>query len=258
MGSRMRLALAAVAAAAGAWGQSSGFAPDTPAAPAVRDVTWQSLASNIASDQKMIWLFPANVIHGRHWKPVLAVTAATAALVALDPVDTPYFKKTSNFHWVNHTLSGADTQMGMALFPAAFLVGGLAARNPRATKTALFMGESLLDVEILTSVMKGIDRRLRPEVVPVNGNYSATWFKDKSGSWWRGSGSFPSGHTIAAFAIATVLARRYPEHPWIRYTAYGTAALIGFSRVALLSHFPSDVFMGAVLGYSVSRFAVLR
>jgi len=36
------------------------------------------------------------------------------------------------------------------------------------------------------------------------------------------------------------------------------AGVIGFSRITLQSHFPADVFVGAVLGYSISRFDVLR
>jgi membrane-associated phospholipid phosphatase len=74
----------------------------------------------------------------------------------------------------------------------------------------------------------------------------------------RGHGSFPSGHTIAAFSIATVVARRYGNHRWVPYAAYGMAALVGFSRLSLSAHFLSDVFMGGALGYSISRFTVLR
>jgi membrane-associated phospholipid phosphatase len=74
----------------------------------------------------------------------------------------------------------------------------------------------------------------------------------------RGNGSFPSGHAIAAFSVATVVARRYGSHRWVPYIAYGIAAVVGFSRLSLSSHFSSDVFMGGALGYSISRFAVLR
>jgi len=85
---------------------------------------------------------------------------------------------------------------------------------------------------------------------------AGSWFNGQ-GSWIRGNGSFPSGHTIAAFSIATVIARRYPNQRWVKYAAYGIAAAVGFSRLTLSAHFPSDVFVGGVLGYSISRFAVL-
>ena len=71
-------------------------------------------------------------------------------------------------------------------------------------------------------------------------------------------GGFPSGHTIAAFSVATVVARRYRNRKWVPYVAYGLAGAVGFSRVSLNAHFVSDVFAGAALGYSISRFAVLR
>ena len=63
---------------------------------------------------------------------------------------------------------------------------------------------------------------------------------------------------IEAFAVATIVARRYGNHRWIPYVAYGAAALVGFSRLSLSAHFLSDVFMGGALGYSISRFTVLR
>ena len=59
--------------------------------------------------------------------------------------------------------------------------------------------------------------------------------------------------------MATVIARRYgKQHRWVPYVSYGLATLVGLSRVTTLAHFPSDVFLGGALGYSVSRFAVLR
>ena len=68
----------------------------------------------------------------------------------------------------------------------------------------------------------------------------------------------PSGHAIAAFSVATIVARRYGNHKWVPYASYGVAALVGFSRLTLSAHFVSDVFVGGALGYSVSRFAVLQ
>jgi membrane-associated phospholipid phosphatase len=74
-----------------------------------------------------------------------------------------------------------------------------------------------------------------------------------------GYGSFLSGHTIAAFSVATIMARRYGrKHRWVPIVAYGAAGLVGFSRLTLSAHFTSDVFMGGALGYAISRFTVLR
>jgi len=57
--------------------------------------------------------------------------------------------------------------------------------------------------------------------------------------------SFPSGHTMTAFAIALVVSYFYPA---LEGPLFFLAASIAFSRVALGMHFLSDVLAGAVLG----------
>lgn len=57
--------------------------------------------------------------------------------------------------------------------------------------------------------------------------------------------SFPSGHTFSAFAAASAL---YFSHRRLGIWALILAALIGFSRLYLFVHFPTDVLAGAFLG----------
>jgi hypothetical protein len=240
--------------------------PDVPSDPQSspsgqdRDnaITWKSLAPNILRDQKQIYTFPLQLARGRDWIPTLGVLGVTAGLVALDPHDTPYFQRTSSFQNFNRAFSGTNMSLGTMVPPLALYVFGLARHDSYAQSTALLAGESVVDCEILAGVMKGATRRLRPSDIAPNGDYSKSWFQ--AGTWksLRGAGSFPSGHTIAAFSVATIIARRYPDRRWLPFFAYGLAGLVGFSRVTNQAHFPSDVFMGAALGYTVSRFVVLR
>ncbi|MDR3675244.1 MAG: phosphatase PAP2 family protein [Acidobacteriota bacterium] len=222
-----------------------------------RTVNWKSLAPNILHDQKSIWTFPSQLAHGEHWKPALGVTAAVGALVALDAYDTPYFGRTSAFSGFNRSFSGRNTALAFSLVPVTFYALGQARKDSYATQTSLLSAEALVDAEILAWVFKTADGRLRPAAIPVGGNYSDTWFESYH-SPLAGHGSFPSGHTIAAFSIATVFARRYGSHRWVPWVAYGSAGLIGFSRITLQAHFPSDVFAGAAFGYVISRYVVLR
>jgi undecaprenyl-diphosphatase len=69
--------------------------------------------------------------------------------------------------------------------------------------------------------------------------------------------SFPSGHTMNAFAIATVLALSFP--PLLPALVF-LAASIGASRVVLGLHYASDVGAGAALGVLIGAcaFAALR
>ncbi|MFM1897504.1 MAG: hypothetical protein RLZZ385_2578 [Pseudomonadota bacterium] len=58
--------------------------------------------------------------------------------------------------------------------------------------------------------------------------------------------SMPSGHTAAAFLMASLISYCYPEFALL---AYGWATLIGTSRVVLGVHYPGDIVVGALLGY---------
>jgi membrane-associated phospholipid phosphatase len=64
--------------------------------------------------------------------------------------------------------------------------------------------------------------------------------------------AFPSGHTAAAFATATVLAR-HTDRTWLRAGLYGAAALTGWSRMNDDKHWLSDVAAGAALGVLAGR-----
>lgn len=254
--------LAALIPARQLCGQTADTPPALAPAPGAtaeqgRTVGWLKLPGNVASDQKRIWLFPTQLVRGRHLLPALAVLGATAVLVKTDAHTAPYFRNTTTYSRFNSVFTSKATDTSTLLVPVAIYAVGLAARNSYARSTALLAGEAVLDSEILTVIAKDLDRRRRPATYQPHTNMSDSWFDDK-GHWYRGQGSFPSGHTIAAFSVATVIARRYRQHRWVPYVAYGLATVVGFSRLTLSAHFPSDVLMGGTLGYSIARFAVVR
>ncbi len=243
----------------------TGAPPQTPVtppasqpAPADRPVSWKLLLPNILSDQEQIWIFPAKVVQGQNLLPTAAVLGTTAGLVALDPIESSYFHGTSAFHGFNAVFAGNATAVGTIAAPISLYVAGLIRKDSKMQRTALLASEAVVDSEVVTTLLKDATRRVRPVAIPARGNYSDSWF-ESGGSLFRGSGSFPSGHTIAAVSVATVISRRYgSKHRWVPYVAYGMAALVGTSRLSLSAHFLSDVFMGGALGYSISRFTVLR
>jgi membrane-associated phospholipid phosphatase len=239
---------------AGAFAQTPG--------PADQTISPSTLLPRILSDQKKIWSFPVTAVRGKSWKPALGVIGATTALIALDPLDTPYFQQTSfqqsgAVHTFNNVLSGTNTGLAIAAVPATFYLAGLARKNSYDSQTALLAGEAVASVEVLAIVMKDIDLRMRPSEVGPEGDFTDTWFRTKYRSV-GGFGSFPSGHAASAFAVAAIFSERYQNHRWVPWVAYGLAGVVGFSRLTTQAHFPSDIFMGAALGYSVSHFAVLR
>ena len=66
--------------------------------------------------------------------------------------------------------------------------------------------------------------------------------------------SLPSGHTAAAFLMASLISHFYPS---LAFVAYTWASSIGCSRVLLGVHYPGDIVAGAALGLSISAMSLL-
>jgi membrane-associated phospholipid phosphatase len=150
------------------------------------------------------------------------------------------------------------TNAAILAAPVALFGVGLIRKDSKMTKTALLAAEAVADVGIITEALKPAISRWRPSSLPPNANFADT-FAEGGNRFSSAHNSFPSGHAITAFAVATVISRRYGRaHRWVPILAYGGAAAIGFSRLTLSAHYPADVFVEASLGYSIGRFAVLR
>ena len=238
-------------------GLQPGWSPTAQAVGSETAISPVQLGNNVLRDQKAIWTFPAKAVRGKHWKPLLAVALGTVGLVILDPHIEPYFHDQSRFSgYKTGPLRGRNTTLAETLTPVAFYATGLATHSPHARNTGVLAAEGLAGAQIVCFVMKQAVGRSKPSDVPPDGNLRDTWFKHNGGL--TNGGSFPSGHAASAFAVATVIAERYREHRWIPWVAYGAAAVLSLSRLPAQAHFPSDIFIGAAMGYSISHFVVLR
>jgi membrane-associated phospholipid phosphatase len=125
--------------------------------------------------------------------------------------------------------------------PAALMVGGIVRHDSGMRQNALYVGSSTAITLGATLLMKTIFKRRRPFVqnLKIVAVYNA------------GSTSFPSGHTSTSFAVATALSRAYPKW-YVIVPSYLWAGSVGYSRMYLGVHYPSDVFGGAVLGTTTS------
>jgi undecaprenyl-diphosphatase len=103
---------------------------------------------------------------------------------------------------------------------------------------ALAATASFAIASALNALIKGlVDRNRPPESIGLDALVGVP-----------GSPSFPSGHAMSAFAVATTLAALAPR---TRLPVLALAALIAFSRVYLGVHFWLDVLAGAALGAAV-------
>lgn len=222
-----------------------------------RPVSWKKLFPNILEDQRRIWTYPASLGETRNLAPALAVAGVTTGLAwGADPPAAHYFRNTTAFSGFNRAFSGTATSAGILAAPAALYAAGLLRKDSKMSDTALLAGEAVADAEVLVEVLKPAVDRVRPGALPPNAGFRDTW--EAGPRFSASNNSFPSGHTIAAFSVATIIARRYGNHRWVRLAAYGAATAVAFSRLTLSAHYISDVAVGAALGYSISRFAVLR
>jgi membrane-associated phospholipid phosphatase len=138
-----------------------------------------------------------------------------------------------------------DTAAGAVLIGTGYLIGRWSHHDQLAEASSL-SAEALLSAGLYSTVLKGIAARHRPGD-DTNGKFFD--YHHTVGS----VESFPSGHATGAFTVATVFAGVYSDKKWVAWFAYGTAGLIGASRVTLGRHFPSDVLVGGILGNSIGR-----
>ncbi len=235
--------------------QVEGVGPDSPSN---REVSWRSLPKDFLHDQKGIWiLFPGQLAKGHYWLPTLAIAWGTAGLIVADPHAMPYFRSHArNLDDVNDTFDAPITTGEVIALPASLLVAGYLRHDSYQVGTALLAGEAYADSAVVDLAIKAISRRKRPSDVAPGAPFNDTFFSGGK-SPFKGS-SFPSGHAAGAFAVATVVATRYHTHRWVPWVVYGFASAISFSRITTSAHFPSDVFLGAALGYTITRYEVLR
>ena len=114
---------------------------------------------------------------------------------------------------------------------------GMINNDSVAKQKALFIGETFLASAFITVVSKKIIKTDRPYdtypmVQPVVSEASY---------------SMPSGHTSTAFASATSLSLAYPKW-YVVAPSFVWAGAIGYSRMHLGVHYPSDVLAGALVG----------
>ena len=126
--------------------------------------------------------------------------------------------------------------MNPVMVVAFFLIAGIAYRQRRWVAQALAMAIAGLGAGLLAQIVKHLVGRARPELWLGPLHYAP-------GS----STSFPSGHTVGAFALAGVLMFSARSRT-LRVIAFVLAAGIGLSRILAFRHWPSDVTASAVIG----------
>ena len=145
--------------------------------------------------------------------------------------------------WKVHGLSRGLSASGVILpvgVPTAMGLYALIKKDQPMLKDAVYIGTSVIEAVGITYAAKHIIGRDRPFVK----------YPDKIHAYGEpdaDSPSFPSGHTAAAFSLATSLSITYPKWYVIAPSAVWACG-VGFARMNQGVHYPSDVVAGAAIG----------
>lgn len=200
---------------------------------------------NILEDQRAIWTSPFNMERG-DLKWIVPLGLSTAALMATDRRTASEMAEGGDNQRrlrISRDISRGGASYTTGGIAAAFYLIGRTTENARARETGLLGAEALVDGAIVTVALKAATQRPRPRL------------DNGSGEFFDGGNSFPSGHAISAWSLATVIAYEYGKRrPLVRFTAYGLATAISISRFTGRNHFLSDVLVGSAIGYGIGRY----
>jgi hypothetical protein len=201
-------------------------------------LSFKGLGKEFLLDQKQIWTSPAKLqLSDIQWLVPMSGIAA-----GLFVTDVDYSKNLShNPTTISHYNTVSDVGIGALIGGAGgmWLLGHVK-HNEHWSETGFLAGEAALNSLVVVESLKYSLGRERP----YQGNGTGPFFQ--SGT------SFPSEHAAAAWSIAGVLAHEYPS-PWMKITVYGLAALVDYSRIHARQHFPSDVFVGSMMGNFIGQ-----
>ncbi len=131
------------------------------------------------------------------------------------------------------------------LFPSGFYLGGLLSGNKEIRTTGRILFESLLISGLTVQIIKIVSGRARP-------------YNDKGPYYYNSFNldndynSFPSGHTVIAFTISSVLAARI-KNTYASIGLYTLASFTAFQRIYSENHWFSDTFLAAAIGAIVGN-----
>jgi len=209
--------------------------PDSPPPPP-RGI--KGLGKEFLLDQEQIWTSPAKIrFSDAQWLVPLSGIAA-----GLFVTDTDYSKHLSHSpSTISHYSTLSNGGIGALIGGASgmWLLGHVK-HNEHWSETGFLAGEAALNSLVAVEALKYSLGRERP------------YQGDGTGPFFQGGTSFPSEHAAAAWSVAGVIAHEYPN-PFMKIAAYGLASLVDYSRIRARQHFPSDVFVGSIMGNLIAQ-----
>jgi membrane-associated phospholipid phosphatase len=211
----------------------------------------ESIGIRTLHDAEDIGTAPVMRWRAHEWTRFAEGVALVAAIYPLDARISDAFARNHHrltdrsLNAVTHLGGGYGTDLTVLMAGAGYLT-----HDQRMMNTGIDAFEASVFADgIITSGVKRVAGRARPNAElgphsfhPFNSAYE----------------SFPSGHATNAFSIATAIATRYDDVPWVAPVAYTLATSVAVARVNSHVHWPSDVVAGALIGRGMAKAVVAR
>jgi membrane-associated phospholipid phosphatase len=178
---------------------------------------------------------PRNLIRPRNLIWELPIAAATGVLIA--EVDRPAVNRIQSLDMQRLAGRWANVGLGLEIGSSA-LSYGLGCGEHRA---------DLRDAGFTALAAMGTAGAL-DFALKVAFDRQYPYSRNSTGTFWGGGRSFPSGHAATSFAWASATAHK-SHNKWVKLGAYALATGVSLSRYPAKKHFPSDILIGATIGY---------
>ncbi|HBS53105.1 MAG TPA: hypothetical protein DD806_03785 [Flavobacterium sp.] len=167
---------------------------------------------------------------------LLSVFVSSSQNIDIDILQKINVNRNTEFDPAFKTITNTAVPLSVAT-PVMMYTIGLIQKDSLIKQKALFIGETFLASAFITIASKSIIKRDRPYVTHPSIQPLSV----------EGSYSLPSAHTSSAFATATSLSMAYPKW-YVVVPSFVWASSVGYSRMHLGVHYPSDVLVGALVG----------
>jgi len=201
----------------------------------------KGFVQQLLKDQRSIWTSPARIkTSDAKWFVPLA--GATAFLFTQDNQISHRFDHDPSLQKTSLKISQVGTYAPFGV-PGAFLALGKLTGNERFEDTGKFGFQAALYSTLASQGLKLVTDRTRP-------------YMGGDGHFWNGGNSFPSGHSMEAWALAKVVSDEYSDKPLVKIGMYSFATAVSLSRMTSQRHYASDVLVGSAIGYLIGKFVM--
>jgi membrane-associated phospholipid phosphatase len=179
----------------------------------------------------------------------LAIIAGSTAILMAGDYEIKQFVQRNRQPFTNEVaalIEPTGTYYPVFLMAGMYVTSKLT-KNKKLEHASLAAGKALTITALFYASTKAVVRRQRPAFTNNSFSYKAPF------TGGRQFTSFPSGHTSAAFSVATALALEYKHSKWVPAISYTLAGLTGLSRIYQNRHWASDVLVGAAMSHFITK-----